>query len=141
MAALRDGLHERLARRAIDVDERDPGALRAQMLHDRRADAAAAAGDEGHARFEARIRGGSDHGILPAWTISLCVPTPLVSCWLRRPAAPWRVTGSRAVRPLWTCCAHGRRGRATIPSRPRPFRSCPIRTGSVRAASRFRGAT
>src|SRR4029077_16158892 len=66
MPALRDGLDQRLGRGAIDVDERDPCALRAEVLDDRRADAAATAGDERHASVETWVRGGLDHETLQA---------------------------------------------------------------------------
>jgi hypothetical protein len=59
-----DSLHQRLGGRAIDVDERHPGALRTQVLDDRGADAAAATGDKRDARFETGIRGDSDHETL-----------------------------------------------------------------------------
>src|SRR5262245_31472568 len=101
------------------------------MLDDRRPDAAAAAGYESDAAFEARVRGGPDHGILPAWTLSPCAPTALVSCWRPRPAAPWRATGSTTVAGLGTCCGRGRpRGRA-IASWPPRFRWCRTRTESA----------
>src|SRR5690606_30076067 len=50
-----DRAHQFLAARGGDVDERDPRALARERLHQRGADAAAAAGDENAAPGQARV--------------------------------------------------------------------------------------
>jgi hypothetical protein len=53
----REPLHQRLARRDVEVDEADASALRDELFYERRADAAGSAGDEHRAASQTGITG------------------------------------------------------------------------------------
>ena len=65
MAAAADALDQRLRRRLGDVDERDAGALGAELSDQLGADAAATAADEQAAPLEARVAGKVAHERCP----------------------------------------------------------------------------
>src|SRR5262249_41056061 len=144
-----DGRHQALRRLSLDVDERHPRPLGAEVLDDGGADPAAAAGHEDDTTPEARVRGEPAHGrssLVARRTAGVTLPQPgsLVGggatgyarsrrwstspCERVTPASRWRqgsarrspATGSRRARPRSTGCAR-RPPRPWLGATPTPW--------------------